>query len=141
MSLRLPLCLSVLVLLVAFSASMAAPSQQGTNNPVIGPRWEYKMLRLDGPSCLSETLVTAPLNALGQQGWELVTYERPLPPFPKDAEGTLLIRPAATGPSRDVVPQTADSFQGTISMRMGQAQQQSVGCNMLLKRQIYPPGR
>ncbi|HEY6249874.1 MAG TPA: hypothetical protein VI685_07915 [Candidatus Angelobacter sp.] len=141
MSLRVLMYLSLLALLVAFTASVAAPTQQASNNPAVGPRWEYKMLRLEGSSCLGETQVTGPLNILGQQGWELVTYERPLPQFPKDAEGTLLIKPAATGPGKEVNPQTADSFAGTITMKMGQIQQQTAGCSMLLKRQIYPPGR
>lgn len=139
MSLRVPLYLSLLILLVLFTASMTSTTEQSAGNPASWPRWEYKMLRLEGSSCLSEGDVTRSLNALGQEGWELVTYERPIPPIPKEAEGTLLIFPAATGPNRDVVPQTADSFQGTISMKMGQATQQPApGCSMLLKRQQHP---
>lgn len=137
MSLRQAVYLSLLVLLVVFTASMAAPGPQSSNYPANWPRWEYRMLRLEGNWCLSENQVTGALNTLGQQGWELVTYEHPFPPFPRDAQGTLLIVPAATGPNKDVVPQTADSFQGKITMTMEPPQQQGAGCSMLLKRQVY----
>jgi len=136
--------LFLLVLLVAFTTSMTAPTQQGDNNAARVARWEYKMLRLEGPACFSDTQVTMNLNALGQSGWELMTYhyEHPVPPFPRDADGTLLIVPAATGPNRDVVPQTADSFQGKITMKMEPPQPQQPGvCMMLLKRQWYLPAR
>ena len=48
-----------------------------------------------------KAMVANSLNATGEQGWELVSYERLSNLFPKDAEGTLLIRPAATGPGRE----------------------------------------
>lgn len=139
MSLRQLAYLSLLLLLVTFTASMTAPVQQLAGSPVIVIRWEYKMLRLEGAACLSESDVTRPLNLLGQDSWELVTYERSIPPFPRQAEGTLLIKPAATGPARDVQPQTADSFEGNISMEMVQPQQQPTAvCTMLLKRPVRP---
>jgi hypothetical protein len=142
MSLRVPVYLFLLFLLVVFTASMTAP-QQSSNNAAHGPQWEYKMVRLEGPSCLNETQVTNSLNILGQYGWELVshTYQPPVPSFPKDAEGTLLIVPGATKPNPELVPPTADSFQGRISMKMEPTPQQPMTCIMLLKRQIYPPGK
>jgi hypothetical protein len=145
MSLRVPLYLSLLVLLVVFTASMTAP-QQASNNAVRGPQWEYKMVRFDGPSCLNETQITNSLNLLGQYGWELVThtYQPPVQSFPKDAEGTLVIAPAATRPHPEVVPPvppTADSFQGRIAMKMEPAPPLPAACSMLFKRQIYPPGK
>lgn len=139
MSLRLPVYFSLVFLLVVFTTSMTTPVQQAPNRPEIWPKWEYKMLRLEGPSCLYENQVTGPLNALGQQSWELVTFERPAPLFPREADGDMLIRPAATGPNKDVVPQTADSFEGKISMKM--EQQQLPACSMLLKRPIFPPAK
>jgi len=77
-------------------------------------------------------LVANSLNAAGDEGWELVSYERLSNMFPKDAEGTLLIRPAASGPGREHSPQTADSFQGTMAMKM--APMQPGACRFLFKR-------
>jgi len=138
MSLRLTLYLFLLTLLVIFTASMTAPWQQSAGNPPYPPRWEYRALRIDETSCLSEGEMSKGLTALGREGWELVAFDRPLPPFPKEAEGTLLIVPAATGPSKDVVPQTADSFQGNIAMKMVPPQQHVSSCMLLFKRQVYP---
>ena len=139
MSLRLTIYVFLLALLVIFTASMTAPWQQPSGNPAYyGPRWEYRALRLEEPSCLSEGDVTRAANVLGREGWELVAYDRPVPPFPNQAEGTLLIVPAATGPNKDVVPQTADSFQGNIDMKMVPPQQHTSGCMLLFKREAYP---
>jgi hypothetical protein len=71
----------------------------------------------------------------GQQGWELVNYERLSLSFPRDAEGTLLIKPAATGPGKLNNPQTVDSFQGTMTMKMAQGQPPE--CRLLFKRQLH----
>jgi len=139
MSLRLPVYFSLVFLLVMFTTSMTTPVQQSSNRAEIWPKWEYKMLRLEGPSCLYENQVTGPLNALGQQSWELVTFERPAPLFPRQADGNMLVRPAATGPNKDVVPQTADSFEGKITMQL--EPQPLPACSMLLKRPIYPQGK
>jgi len=144
MSLRLTGYLILLVLLVTFTVSMTAPSQQAPRNPVIerpflGPKWEYKVLRLESYSCSSENDMTRSLNALGQQGWELVGYQQSPPPFPREAEGSLLIAPAATGPNRGVNPPTADSFQGNLDLKM--AQVPPPGCSMLLKREWFPSTR
>ena len=62
----------------------------------------------------------------------MVSYERLSNLFPKDAEGTLLIRPAATGLGKEHTPQTADSFQGTMTLKMAQAQPGA--CRFLFKR-------
>jgi len=56
----------------------------------------------------------------------------------QDAEGTLLIRPAATGPGKLNNPQTADSFQGTMSLKMETLKMGRVPrpeCQALFKRQ------
>jgi len=110
-------------------SSISAQLPQG--QPV-GPKWEYKALKLDATQCSVEGLVANSLNAAGDDGWELVSYERLSNLFPKDAEGTLLIRPAATGPGREHSPQTADSFQGTMTMKM--APMQPGACRFLFKR-------
>lgn len=111
-------------------------SSQATEKPTPGPKWEYKALKLDASQCSVETMVANSLNAVGDEGWELVSYERLSNLFPKDAEGTLLIRPAATGPGREQTPQTADSFHGTMTMKM--APMQPGACRFLFKR-IAPP--
>lgn len=143
MSLRASIYLSLVVLLVLFTTSMTFPGPQGSDNAVAGARWEYKMVRFEGSTCLNENQVTNTLNILGQSGWELVSqaYQPPVPSFPREAEGTLLIVPASTQPAPEGVPPTADSFQGKITIKVEPAPQQPVPCTMLLKREIYPPGR
>jgi hypothetical protein len=107
-------------------------SSQVAEKPTLGPKWEYKALKLDASQCSVESLVANSLNAAGDEGWELVSYERLSNLFPKDAEGTFLIRPAANGPGREHTPQTADSFQGTLTMKM--APTQPGACRFLFKR-------
>ena len=111
---------------------MPFQSTQATEKPPFGPKWEYKALKLDARECSVEGLVANSLNVIGEEGWELVSYERLSNLFPKDAEGTLLIRPAANGPGREHSPQTADSFQGTMTMKM--APMQPGACRFLFKR-------
>lgn len=136
MSSRLLGCLLLLVLVAAFSFPMIAPTQE-SDRPAHEIKWEYKVLSLDSRSCSLDGGVASALNGLGQEGWELVSYERAIVTFPKEADGRLTIAPAATGPSRDANPPTADSFQGTISMKMGQTAPGE--CRMLLKREWQPP--
>jgi hypothetical protein len=111
---------------------MPAPAAQANEKPPVRPKWEYKALRLEASQCAYENQIATALNAVGQEGWELVGYER-FAGFPNDANGTLLIRPAATGQGRDHTPQTADSFQGTMTMKMQPVQPGA--CRLLLKRQ------
>ena len=132
MSLRL---LAGSLLLASFAlirGLMPFQSSQATEKPPFGPKWEYKALKLDASQCSVEGLVANSLNVIGEEGWELVSYERLANLFPKDAEGTLLIRPAASGPGREHTPQTADSFQGTVTMKM--APMQPGACRFLFKR-------
>jgi hypothetical protein len=110
----------------------AFPCRTGASGAADRPRWEYKTINLDAIQCSDEGLVTKSLNAAGNDSWELVSYERLSNLFPRDAEGTLLIRPAATGPGKEHTPQTADSFQGTMTMKM--APMQPGACRFLFKR-------
>lgn len=133
---------SLLLVVGAFALPRMAPTQQSNNNPAPTPlvKWEYKVVSLG--SCASEGSVLAPLNSLGQQGWELVSYVHQPAPFPREADGSMIIAPAATGPSRDVsppIPPTADSFAGTISMKMQPVA--APGCQMVFKREFHPPTR
>ena len=105
---------------------------QPAEKQTISPRWEYKALKLETNQCSYENQIATSLNAAGEEGWELISYERLSILFPKDAEGTLLIRPAATGLGKEHTPQTADSFQGTMTLKMGQAQPGA--CRFLFKR-------
>lgn len=132
MSLRLLAGSLLLSSFVLIRGLMPFQSSQATEKPPLGPKWEYKALKLDASQCSVEGLVANSLNAVGDEGWELVSYERLANPFPKDAEGTLLIRPTATGPGREHTPQTADSFQGTMTMKM--APTQPGACRFLVKR-------
>jgi hypothetical protein len=70
---------------------------QTPEKQTVAPRWEYKALKLEANQCSYENQVAASLNAVGEDGWELISYERLSITFPKDAEGTLLIslRPPA----------------------------------------------
>jgi hypothetical protein len=115
---------------------MPFQSSQATEKPILGPKWEYKALKLEPSQCSVEMMVANSLNAAGEEGWELVSYERLSNLFPKDAEGTLHIRPAATGPGREHTPQTSDSFQGTMTMKM--APMQPGACRFLFKRIASP---
>jgi len=110
-------CTLLLMVFVAFRPSVTSQPEQNQEQRATGPRWEYKVANL-GTQCDSDQGLDATLNTMGQQGWELINIERLTPSFPKDAEGTLFIKPAATGPGKLNNPQTADSFQGTITMKM-----------------------
>jgi hypothetical protein len=125
----------LMVVIAACILPMIAPSQQPARTAITTLnefRWEYKVLRTDGNVCASE----AAFNSLGQQGWELVAQNHLVAPVPKEAEGTLLIVPAATGPNKDVSPPTADSFQGKITMQMGELQPGT--CMAVFKRPWHP---
>ena len=132
MSLRLLVGSLVLSSFALIRGLMPAPAAQVAEKPPVRPKWEYKALRLEASQCMYENQIATALNAAGQDAWELVGYER-LAGFPNEANGTLLIRPAATGQGRDHTPQTADSFQGTMTIKMVPAQPGA--CRLLPKRQ------
>lgn len=121
----------LLVLIAAFCVPLIAPTQQTPDNPPL-KKWEYKVVTLESSAC-TETQISTALNSLGQQGWELVGYERLAPAFPKEAQGSLIIAPASHSTTS---PPTADSFQGAITMKMGLST--PGGCQMVLKRQARP---
>lgn len=121
----------LLVLIAAFCVPLIAPTQQTPDNPPL-KKWEYKVATLEGPTC-TETQISTALNSLGQQGWELVGYERLSPAFPKEAQGSMIIAPASHSTTS---PPTADSFQGAITMKMGLSA--PGGCQMVLKRPARP---
>ena len=135
MSLRLLVGSLVLGSIALIRGFMPVIAAQATEKPPFRPKWEYKALRLEASQCAYENQIATALNTAGQDGWELVGYER-MVAFPNEANGTLLIRPAATGSGRDHTPQTADSFQGTMTMKM--APMQPGACRFLFKR-IAPP--
>ena len=139
MSSRLVGCVLLLIVFVAFKFPTSVPSQQPPQNPAALIKWEYRVFNADAVNCSSENYLTGALDRLGQDGWELVSYQRTPTPFPSDFEGEMLIRAAATGPGAAQQPQTADSFQGAIKMKM--APVQAGGCQMILKRQPPPPPR
>lgn len=124
----------LLVVIAAFCVPMIAPTQQTSDNPAPLTKWEYKVITLESSTC-TENQISTSLNSQGQQGWELVGYERLAPAFPKEAQGSLIIAPAATHTATS--PATADSFQGAITMRMGLST--PGGCQMVLKRQARRP--
>ena len=132
MSFRLFAGSLLLVVVAVFAFSMIARTQQSAPAQKPAIMWEYKVIRTEGNLCASEPA----LNNVGQQGWELVAYDRVSSPFPKDAEGSLLIMPAATGANKDINPPTADSFQGRISMKMSDVP--PAACLMVFKRQFHP---
>ena len=133
--------LSCGLLLIVLAALKFWSPQTGREpeGPATVPRWEYKAYRIDARQCSSEPEVAALLNATGQQGWELVSYERLASPLPKEADGTLLLKNAATGPGRANNPQTADSLEGKITMKLTDAQPSP--CRLLFKRQAPPPSK
>ena len=135
MSLRLLGCVLLLIVLAAFKFPASGPSQQPPENPNVITRWEYKVLNADANHCASES----DLNGLGREGWELVGFERAPTPFPHESTGSMLIRAAATGPNAQVQPQTADSFEGAIEMKMAAVQPGQ--CHVVLKRHWRPPAK
>ena len=145
MPLRLMGCALFLLALVVFKlpASSVTPDAE---KPAPPPKWEYKTVTLEEPKCAQDRDITHALNMAGLEGWELVSYEHPMPPaIPQEAEGTLLIKPAATGPGKLNNPQTVDSFTGTMELKMAQEKtrryahpQPQPPCRMLFKRKLKP---
>jgi len=131
MSLRIVGSLLLLTLIAALRLPITSAGGQESEGHSNSAMWEYNVVRLDPGRCTSEEVLTSTLNAMGLKGWELVSYERLTPVFP-NADGTILMRPAATGAGRDVSPQLADSFQGTIKMTM--ARPETAYCRILFKR-------
>jgi hypothetical protein len=131
MSLRIFGSLLLLMLFAALRPPTTSAGRQEAEKPSSEGLWEYNVVRFDPSRCANEEVFTATLNTMGLKGWELVSYERLTPVFP-NAEGNILMRPAATGAGRDVTPQLADSFQGTITMRMARAE--IPYCRVLFKR-------
>jgi hypothetical protein len=137
MSLRLlagSLLLGSFALIAGF---MPSQSIQTPEKPLARSKWEYKALKLDANQCAFENQITTSLNSVGDEGWELVGYERLSAAFPQSAEGTLLMQPAATGVGRQNNPPTADSFQGAISMKMPPVQPGA--CRFMFKRMVPAP--
>jgi len=139
MYLRLLGCAFLLIVLTAFQFPGAGPSQKPSENPSNRIRWEYRAVNVDYNRCSTDRDLTAGLNLLGQDGWELASFERIPPPFPTEAEGSLLIKPAATAAGAVNNPQTADSFTGSINMKMEQAP--PGGCQIIMKRIWQPPAK
>lgn len=143
MSLRLLGCSLLLISLAAFKVQTGRSVQSEVKPEAL--KWEYRVTRLEGAQCTANLNPT--LAGSGNEGWELVTFERLLlkePAFPTEAQGSLLIRPAATGTGRDNNPPTADSFSGTIQMKMPAPQPQppqTIACQMIFKRPVPPAAR
>jgi hypothetical protein len=120
------------LVVAAVKLPMTSQTEQDQEGPATGPRWQYKVVKLDQSRCTCEQPLGEVLNDLGQRGWELTSYERLSPAFPKEADGTILIKPAATGAGKLNNPQTVDSFQGTMTLKMPQSPQSE--CRLLFKR-------
>jgi len=133
MSLRILGGLVLVFAVVALRAPLTPAVGQGTQ-PAAEPVWEYRVVNLDSRACISEDAMTATLNANGRQGWELVGYQTGPGQLPNEVGGSILMRPAATGAGKDVSPQLADSFQGTINLRMSQPYQTGA-CRLVFKRE------
>jgi hypothetical protein len=131
MPLRLLSCALLLIVVAAFKLTATPLSTQDQEEPATEPRWEYKVLKFDQYQCSNERMMTDALNKIGQKGWELMSYERLITLLPKEANGTLLIKPAATGAGKLNNPQTVDSFEGTMAIKMPQG---PADCRVLFKR-------
>jgi Domain of unknown function (DUF4177) len=138
MSLRILGCLLLVIAVVALRAPLAPAASQATQ-AAAEPVWEYHVVNLDSRACISEEAMTATLNANGRQGWELVGYQAGPVQMPGTVDGSIVMRPAATGAGKDVSPQLADSFQGTISLKMSQAPQVGA-CRLVFKREAVATG-
>ncbi len=87
----------LLLAITAFKVPMISGGQEQKKTDEI--KWEYRTLTFEGRQCVVDN--SASLNNLGHAGWELVSYLPTSIAFPKEADGTLLIRPAATGPGKE----------------------------------------
>ena len=126
------------VLLVAAVAALRSPlPTAASQEPAVEPLWEYRVVAVEARRCAFDDAVATTLNASGQKGWELVSYEHISFAFPKEADGTIVMRPAATGAGKNVSPQLADSFQGTVNLKL--TQEQPAGCRLVFKRPFHPP--
>jgi len=136
MSLRVLGCLVLIVMVIALRPPLTpAAGQQGTQT-ALEPVWEYRVVGLESFRCNNETAMTQALNVLGREGWELVGYQPGPMEFPSSVDGTILMRPAATGAGKDVQPQLADSFQGNIKLAMQRPQVSA--CRLVFKREAGP---
>jgi hypothetical protein len=139
MSLRLLGCSLLVIVLAAFTLQTPRTARSSNNAASeTPPKWEYAVTRLDAGQCSAAPAIAASLNERGQEGWELVSFDRYTPPpvIPTESKGTLLIKPAATGPGQTTNPPTADSFTGEIDMKIPPVQQPAGGCLLVLKREV-----
>lgn len=139
MPLRLVSYALLLIAVVAFRLPATPQSGPEQEEPATEPRWEYKVVKIDQFRCSNEQLMVATLNTIGQRGWELMSYERLAPSSPNKADGTMLLKPAATGAGKLNNPQTVDSFEGTITLKM--AQDRAPECGLLFKRISHTPAK
>ncbi len=133
MSLRILGCLSLVITVAALTTPLPAAGQ--TTQAATKPVWEYRVVELDPSRCASAEAMAATMNANGRQGWELVGYQAGPPQFPGTIEGSVLIRPAAPDAARpDLYPHLVGFFQGSVSLKMPQAQ--AGACQLVFKRQV-----
>jgi hypothetical protein len=109
--------LSGVVVVILLLYAPATSSQAG---PKMVTKWNYNIIDLDQEHCSTDALLYS-LQGTGQQGWELISYQR----YP-GASG-IVVQPAATGYGKTTIPQTADSFAGTITPG-------EKGCRLIFKR-------
>jgi hypothetical protein len=130
MSMRIVGCLFILaaVACLKFPLNRASGQEPATLGPL---NWQYQVVTIR--SCDNDSALAGTLTTSGRQNWELVSFQQ-LPSFPNEAAGKLLFRLAATGPGKDVQPQLADSFQGTVDFKLPDAQPGS--CRLLFKRPV-----
>jgi hypothetical protein len=139
MSLRVLGCLVLILIVIALRPPLtpaAGQSSQNAAQAASAPVWEYRVVNLEAFRCNSEEAMTQTLNANGRQGWELVGYQTGPMEFPGSVDGTIMMRPAATGAGKDTQPQLADSFQGNISLKMQRPQ--TSACRLVFKREAGP---
>src|SRR5260370_12612541 len=140
MSIRLLSCAMGLLMFPGAGLPMSPAVGQGREDSPVGAKWEYKVVRFEAGPCSSENELALSMNSAGQQGWELVSYERMSPSFPRDAEGTLLMWLAATGEDKTAAPSNlptpppvAPSYDRTLSMQTSHPP--PVGCRLIFNRQ------
>jgi hypothetical protein len=133
MSSRTLRCLLLLVTIAALTLALIPAAGQSTP-AATEPVWEYRVVNPDPNRCASAEAMTTILNANGRQGWELVGYMAGPPQFPETLEGSIAMRSAVPNGRNDLYPQLVDSYQGTISLKMPQAQ--AGACQLIFKRKV-----
>lgn len=131
MSMRIPACLLLFIAVAAVKSSVAQVAGQNAETTK-EPLWEYRVIVLDPNECMSQTAMSNVLNTNGRRGWELISLHAGPPQSSGVAEGSVAMRADLPNGRQDLYPQLVGSYQGSISLKLPQAQ--AGACQLVFKR-------